>query len=127
MPTERIYKGAKFEIRGWIEGNSCQVLGFLEELQENGDSDSKRLNSLIMQTADNGVRHNIRHIRSLGDDIYEFKAPNTARIMFFYDKNKLIICAHGFSGKKGNEDKFIKRKIKQAKNIKDDYFKEKGE
>jgi len=127
MPTERIYKGAKFEIRSWVEDDSIIVLDFLEELAENGDSDAVRLNGLMIRTADNGVTNNIRHIRSLGDDIYEFKAPNTGRIMFFYDKNRLIICAHGFTGKKGNEDKFIKRQIKKAVGIKEDYFREKGE
>ncbi len=126
MPTEKIYKGAKFEVRGWIEGDSCQVLEFLKELEENGDSDGTRLYTLVKRIADNGVTHNQRHIRSLGDDIYEFKAPNTARIMFFYDKNQLIICAQGFTGKKGNEDKFIKRQIQKAKGIREDYFREKG-
>jgi len=127
MPTERIYKGAKFEIRSWVEDDSIIVLDFLDELAANGDSDAERLNILIKRTADNGATNNIRHVRSLGDDIYEFKAPNTGRIMFFYDKNRLIICAHGFTGKKGNEDKFIKRQIKKAVAVKEDYFREKGE
>ena len=51
MPTEKIYKGAKFEVRGWVKGDSCQVLEFLKELEENGDSDSERLNFLIERTA----------------------------------------------------------------------------
>ncbi len=127
MPTERIYKGAKFEIRSWVEDDSTIVLDFLEELAENGDTDAERLRNLMIRTADNGVTKNIRQVRSLGDDIYEFKAPNTGRIMFFYDKNRLIICAHGFTGKKGNEDKFIQRQIKKAVAVKKDYFKEKGE
>ena len=127
MPTERIYKGAKFEIRSWVEDDSIIVLDFLDELAANGDSDAERLNTLMIRTADNGATNNIRHVRSLGDDIYEFKAPNTGRIMFFYDKNRLIICAHGFTGKKGNEDKFIKRQIKKAIAVKEDYFREKGE
>ncbi len=125
MPTERIYKGAKFEIRSWVENDSNIVLDFLEELEENGDSDGTRLFALIKRTGDIGITHNQRHIRFLGDDIYEFKAPNTGRIMFFYDKNQLIICAHGFTGKKGNEDKFIKRQIKKASAVKEKYFTEK--
>lgn len=127
MPTERIYKGAKFEIRSWVENDSNIVLDFLEEMEENGDSDGTRLFALIKRTGDIGITHNQSHIRSLGDDIYEFKAPNTGRIMFFYDKNRLIICAHGFTGKKGNEDKFIKRQIKKAVAVKENYFIEKGE
>lgn len=127
MPTERIYKGAKFEIRSWVENDSNIVLDFLEELEENGDSDGTRLFALIKRTGDIGITHNQRQIRSLDDDIYEFKAPNTGRIMFFYDKNRLIICAHGFTGKKGNEAKFIQRQIKKAIEVRKDYFREKGE
>lgn len=127
MPTEIIYVGAKFEVRSWVENGTNVVLEFLEQLQAKGDSDAVRLNNLIMQTADNGVRFNERHIRFLGDGLYEFKAPNTGRIIFFYDKNRLIICSHGFTGKKGNEDRFIKKQIKKAAAVMTDYRREKGE
>jgi hypothetical protein len=127
MPTETIYKGTAFEIRSWVDSGSNIVLGFLEELQADGDTDAERLFNLIKRTADIGVTKNVRHVRSLGNDIYEFKAPNTGRIMFFYDKNRLIICAHGFTGKKGHEGKFIQRQIKKAIDIKEEYFAEKGE
>ena len=127
MPTERIYRGAKFEIRSWIENDSCQVLDFLKELEENNDSDSERLSYLIERTANHGVTHNKQQMRPLDDDIYEFKAQNTARILFFYDKNKLIICSHGFTGKKGKGNKSIKGQIEKAARIKEDYFREKGE
>jgi hypothetical protein len=46
--------------------------------------------------------------------------------MFFYDKGKLIVCAHCFTGKKGNEDKFIKKQVEKAVETKTEYFKEKG-
>ena len=128
MPTEQIYQGAKFEVRGWIENDECQVVEFLAELEANGDSDAVRLNNLIVRTADEGIiNFNKQHIRPLDDNIFEFKAPNTGRILFFYDKNRLIICAHGMTGKKGSEDKFIKRQIKKANRIRDDYFAEQGE
>jgi Phage derived protein Gp49-like (DUF891) len=125
MPTEEIYTGARFQVRGWIDNGSNVVKVFLEELESNGDSDGTRLLALIIRTADHGITHNKAHIRALGDDLYEFKSPGTARIMFFYDKGQLIICAHCFTGKKGNEDKFVKRQIKKAAGIKKDYFDEK--
>ncbi len=77
--------------------------------------------------ADKGVILNKKQVRPLGDKIYEFKAPNTARILFFYDKGRLIICSHGFSGKSGNEKKLIQKQIKRAKRIREEYFKEVGE
>ncbi|MFV0387486.1 MAG: type II toxin-antitoxin system RelE/ParE family toxin [Pyrinomonadaceae bacterium] len=127
MPTEEIYVGARFTVRGWVENGTCLVFEFLDELEANGDSDYKRLNYLINRMADNGVILNKKHVRPLDDKIYEFKAPNTARILFFYDKGSLIICSHGFSGKSGNEQKFIQKQIKKATSIRDDYFKEVGE
>jgi hypothetical protein len=105
-----------------VEDGVNIVREFLKELKANGDTDAARLYSLMKQTADNGVTFNIRQVRSLGDDIYEFKALNTARIMFFYDKNRLIICAHGFTGKKGNEKRHIKKQIEKATEIKKRLF-----
>jgi len=125
MPTERIYKGTEFEVRGWVDKDSNIVLDFLEGLEANGDSDAERLLKLIVRTADHGLTQNKRHTRLLADDIYEFKASNTGRIMFFFDKNGLIICAHCFTGKKGNEDRYIKRQIKKTTRIKEAYLLEK--
>ncbi len=126
MPTEEILKGKKFEIRSWVENDSNVILDFLDELADNGDNDGARLYALIKRTADNGVTHNKKHFNTLSDGIFEFKAPNTSRIAFFYDENRLIICSHGFTGKKGNADKFIKKQIKKAIGIKEEYFREKG-
>lgn len=126
MPTEEIYVGAIFEVKGWVEKGSCQTLDFLEDMAANGDSDAERLLNLIVRVADNGMTFNKRHVRKLDENILEFKAPNTGRILFFYDKGHLIICSHGFTGKKGNEDKFIKKQIKKANQIRNNYFDELG-
>lgn len=127
MPTEEIYAGSVFRVSGWIENDACQVLDFLDELEENGDSDQARLLYLIQKMADHGIIRNKQQVRPLDESIFEFKAPNTGRILFFYDKGHLIICSHGFSGKKGNEKKFIERQIKKANRIREDYFDEVGE
>ena len=127
MPTELIRKGAAFEIRGWIIGGKCQVLDFLEELASDPKSDYDRLDYLLTRTADNGVLRNQQQIRPLGDDIYEFKGTRTSRILFFYDKGKIIICSHGFSGKRGSEKRDVKEQIKKAAKIKEAYLKEQGE
>lgn len=127
MPTQEIYSGREFDVRGWVEGGSCLVLDFLEELTSNGDKDAERLVNLISRIADNGMTHNKRHVRSLGDGIFEFKSFNTARILFFYDSGarSLIICTHGFTGKKGAGGKNIKKEISRAERIKDEYLNEK--
>jgi hypothetical protein len=124
MPTIEIFKGPMFEIRAWGTDDDCPVLSFLDELETAGNSDHDRLLNLLKRTAREGIHRNNRQMRSLGDDIFEFKATNTGRILFFYDKGKLIICSHGFSGKKGNEKKFISEQIKTAVRIREAYLNE---
>lgn len=128
MPTEELYRGTQFVVRAWIENGVCPVMQFLEELNRNGNSDAKRLFNLITRVADNGMTHNKQHVRSLEDGILEFKAPNTARILFFYDciKGTLIICTHGFTGKRGAGNKNIPREIEKAKKIREDYLSQEG-
>ncbi len=127
MPTEEIYGGRKFTVKGWVEKDNCQVLAFLRELIANGDKDGTRLFDLIKRTADHGVEKNKRKIRQLSKGIYEFKAYSTGRILFFYYEGQLIICSHGFTGKKGSSQKFINKQIKKAEKIKAEYFKEVGD
>ncbi len=128
MPTKKILKGPQFEIRAWVDdAGKCQVLEFLKKLEADGDSDWDRLNFLIDRLANSGITYNKKQMRELGNGIFEIKAPNTARIIFFYDANRLIICSHGFTGKKGKGNKSITRQIERALSIRQEYFRQKGE
>lgn len=124
MPTIEIFRGPQFEIRAWGTDDDCPVLNFLDELAADGNADYDRLLNLMRRAANEGIVQNQRQIRSLGNEIFEFKATNTGRILFFYNKGKLIICSHGFSGKRGNEKRFINEQIKKAVKIKEEYFNE---
>lgn len=126
MPTEILVEGPHFTIHGWVgRDGECNVKLFLEELWANSDPDYRRLVYLIKRTAEEGTLTNIRQVRSLGDEIYEFKGNGTARILFFYDEGQLIICSHGFTGKKGSEKKFIKAQKARALTVRSAYLKEK--
>ena len=111
MPTVEIDRGQRFEIRAWSDDDqNVPLLDFLSDLRANGNPDYFRLLSLISRTAREGITGNKQHVRSIGDDIFEFKATgNASRILFFYDRSRLIICTHGFGGKKGSEKRFIAR------------------
>ncbi|HEY0101226.1 MAG TPA: type II toxin-antitoxin system RelE/ParE family toxin [Pyrinomonadaceae bacterium] len=124
MPVQRITAGARFTIYAWGDKTSCEVLEFLEGLAANGDSDAERILNLIKRTADHGAPRNEQHCRLLEDSIYELKAPNTARVLWFYDAGSIIICTHGFSGKRGR-GKTSKSEIERAKKIRELYLKEK--
>lgn len=125
MSVQIIYKGRLFEIYAWEHENSCPVIDFLSELDKKSDSDGKRLVYLISRTADEGIIKNEQQSRILEDGIYEFKAPNTARILYFFDKNRIIICTHGFRGKRG-KGKTSKTEISRAVEIREMYFREKN-
>lgn len=124
MPVETIYEGRKLEIRAWVIDGRCLVMDFLTELQQDENSDYLRLINLIQRTGDNGPIKNINHMRPLGDGIFEMKGTKTSRILFFYDEGKLIICSHGFTGKRGSEKRDVANQLKKASKIRDEYFKE---
>jgi phage-related protein len=124
MPVQLIEAGIKFSIYAWGHEDKCDTLNFLEQLEEDSKSDANRLFYLITRTAEHGPPTNEQHSRSLGDGIYEFKAPNTARLLWFYDANRIIICTHGFSGKRSS-GKTPRKEIDRAKEIRKKYLEEK--
>ncbi len=124
MPVQQIKAGAKFTAHAWGDERSCEGLQFLEGLAADGDSDAARIANDIERTADHEAPRNEQHCRLLEDGIYEFKAPNTARVLWFYDAGHIIICTHGFSGKSGR-GKTPKSEIDRAKGIRQLSLKEK--
>lgn len=124
MPVLRIKAGAKFTVYAWGGEDSCEVRDFLKRLAADGNSDAERILNLIAFTADQGAPRNEQHCRLLKDGIYEFKAPNTARVLWFYDARYIIVCTHGFSGKRGR-GKLSKGELERAKSIRELYLKEK--
>lgn len=124
MPIQLLNAGAEFDIYAWGDVHHCDTLEFLEQLQEDSNSDANRLIYLIDRTANHGTKNNEQHSRLLSDGILEFKAPNTARLLWFFDANRIIICTHGFSGKRG-KGKTPRREIDRAKEIRRKYLEEK--
>lgn len=124
MPIQLLLAGARFDIYAWGDEQHCDTLEFLEQLAQESSADANRLLYLIIRTADHGPLNNQQQSRSLGDGIFEFKAPNTARLLWFYDAKRIIICTHGFSGKRG-KGKTPREEIDRAKDTRQRYFEEK--
>ncbi len=121
MPIELITEGDAFTICAWMEDNGdCPTIDFLEELHSNGDKDSDRIKSLMERTANHGIIKNPEMNKALGDGIYELKGGK-ARVLYFFDKDKLIICTHGFKKK---TQKTPPAEIERAKRIRTQYFNE---
>jgi phage-related protein len=125
MGVELIYRGAIFEVYAWSIGSSCEVFEFIKRLERESNRDAERLVYLIKKTADHGPIRNEEQCRSLegkhGEGLFEFKAPRGARILWFYDQGKIIVCAHGFV-KKGTDTP--RREIDRAQQVRQRYRKE---
>lgn len=126
MPVLTIKEGVKYAIYAWSGDDSCQLLEFLEGLERESSSDATRIAYLFSRTVEYGPPRNELQCRALegkhAQGLYEFKAPGGARILWFYDKNRIIICTHGFV-KKGQ--KTPRREIDRAQSIRQLYLKEK--
>jgi phage-related protein len=125
MPVQLIVAGTKSHIYAWGDKYHCDTLDFLEQLEKDSNSDANRLLYLITRSANHGPPNNDQQSRLLGDGIFEFKAPNTARLLWFYDAGQIIICTHGFSGKRG-KGKTPRREIHRAQQIRQKYLEEKA-
>lgn len=121
MPTILLRDGARHNIRAWGNDSSCQLIELLEELERNSNSDAGAIWRLINEAASNGPSHNkekCRPLKGKGKGLHEFKARGGTRVLWFYDKNR-IICTHGF--KKGQP---LPAEMKTGQAIKKRYFEE---
>jgi phage-related protein len=127
MGVELIYRGAISEVYAWSSGGFCDVREFLRGLEQESNGDAEGLRRLIKRTADNGPIHNKEQCRKLEgkhcEDLFEFKARRGARILWFYDKGKIIVCAHAFV-KKGQATP--RKEIDKAQEVRQQYHREKG-
>lgn len=123
MPVREITRGQRFRILAWGDDAYCEVLDFLEDLRRNSSHDAARLVYLIQRTVRHGAPENEHQCRPLGEGIFEFKAPSTARILWFYGAGHIIVCTHGFAGKRGR-GRTPENEIKKAKDVRRQFLEE---
>lgn len=114
--VELLLRGSCFKIYYVVSGKTIKdfILGMETPLR------SKVL-ALLENFAKREQWTNTELVKSLEDGIFEFR-PFPARILFFYDKGRVIILTHGFIKKR---DRTPRKEIIKAKKIKDEYFKKK--
>lgn len=83
---------------------NCQVLDLLSE---SGDPGERLLSDLRESIPARGPPLNNQEFsKSLRDKIFEFREPTTKggtlRVLWFYDENKLVVCANGVLKKRGD-------------------------
>jgi len=126
MPVRMIRDGQAYKIFAWERSNSCETLDFLIRLQEHCEPDYRRILALLKLTSESGPPRNPHSCLALhgqhAEGLYEFKAPRGARLIWFYDQKRIIVCSHGFIKK---QQKTPPSEIYKAQEIRREYFKEK--
>ena len=126
MPILTIKEGFRNAIYAWGGEESCQLLQFLDDLQRASNPDATWIAYLFNRTAELGPPRNEQQCRALkgkhAKGFFEFKAPGGTRILWFYDKRRIIICTHGFVMK---GQKTPRKEIDKAQAIREWYLKEK--
>jgi phage-related protein len=72
--------------------------------------------------ADHGPSRRKNEFNVLGDGLYEAKAKSGPRVIFFYDQNSIVICAHAFD-KQGQKTR--RKDLDIARSRKRSYFERK--
>ena len=101
-----------------LEMTDESVRFFIKNLEENDDREYSRVMRRLEQLAERGPSRRKTEFRPLGNDLYEAKTSGGSRIIFFYDENKIVICAYGFPKK---TKKTPLQYLKNAKNFKRAY------
>lgn len=73
----------------------CPLLDFLTGLEGNLQRDGRRVLQLLERVSQYGPPRNTDICHQVGDGIWEF-IQGRIRILWFYDKGKMILCTHGF-------------------------------
>lgn len=95
----------------------CSVADFLDELKDKRHDQYVKMMALIEMTAEHGPPRNVEKCRMLpAYNGFELKASQV-RIMAFWEKEKMIICSHGFIKKKNKTDKNELKRLKQTREL----------
>ncbi len=116
MELRFLIEGTEFTLYAVMQGED--IVEYLERLEQDNTQAHDQIMSRMKQLADKGPSKKKDQFNSLGNGLYEAKAKSGPRVIFFYDKNKIVICSHAFD-KQGQ--KTPKREIDKAMTRKNRY------
>jgi putative component of toxin-antitoxin plasmid stabilization module len=97
----RVKHGDAFSIYVLEENGACDLLEFLERIDE---CELARIYRYWVRTADIGLIRNPDQSKAVGDGIYEFRTYGGVRVFYFLDVGKVVVCANGYVKKKDKID-----------------------
>ena len=87
-------EGKKFTLYSLETGKS--VTDFLSRLKKTDKGEFARIMGRLTCLSDQGASRKLNEFNLLGNGLYEAKTKGGARVIFFYGKNEIVICACGF-------------------------------
>lgn len=94
MDLELLREGSRFTLYALKIGDSVDK--FLAALKNTDHAEFARIMRRLEQLAENGASKRKTEFNDLGNGLYEAKSTGGSRVIFFYDRNHLVLCAHAF-------------------------------
>ena len=88
MDLELILEGKAFTLYAIIQGESLS--DYLASLEQASAQAHAQIAHRLQQLAERGASRKKDEFNHLGHDLYEAKAKTGSRVVFFYDKNRIV-------------------------------------
>ena len=117
----RMLAGREFRVYTFGHDDDCPLFDFLERLERDDESEHAKFWALIQRIAEHGAPRNEQKCRFIPElDGFELKTTGGVRVFAFYDRNRVVICSHGFLKK---SQKTPKAQLVRAVSIRAEYVK----
>ena len=99
VELHQICGGSQAKVYAFAKEGHAELMTFLDGLTEDAPKVAETVAAFLQRIADHGAPfHNKELCRELDDGIYEFK-KGQVRILWFWERGRVMICTHGFSKK----------------------------
>ena len=115
MQLRYLKEGARHTLYAIMQGDD--IGEYLEQLEQNNTQAHAQINRRLEQLVCRGPSRNRDEFRDLGNGLYEAKAKAGPRVIFFYDRNQIVICSHAFDkqGQKTPPREIAKADVRMGK------------
>lgn len=117
MKLRFLIEGRSFTLYAVMQGED--VAEYLARLDQDNTQAHDQIVRRLEQLAERGPSRKRDEFNDLGHDLYEAKAKSGPRVIFFYDRERIVICSHAF-GKQGQ--KTPRKEIEKALARQRDYL-----